>query len=174
MNGSKIIEINFCPACGSESFEPTCVKSWKCRQCGFIYFHNIAAAAAGLVEIGDKMLFIVRAHEPMKGKLDLSGGFCDHNESAQQTVSREIKEELGLDIPAGDFEYFNSYPNEYIYSGVTYSTLDMTFIARLDSLPQLNLSDEVLDIKLLGRDEIDIDTLAFRSTRNAVMDFISR
>ena len=65
----------FCPSCGSKGIFFDNIKEFKCNSCSFSYFHNVAAAAAAMLEYDGKILFIRRQREPRKGKLDLPGGF---------------------------------------------------------------------------------------------------
>jgi len=50
-----------------------------------------------LVE-GGKLLLIKRAAEPWKGQWAIPGGRIDDDESAEQCLKREMKEETGLDV----------------------------------------------------------------------------
>ena len=77
----KIFE--YCPSCKSSDIEFDDIKQFKCNACSFTYFHNVATAAAVILEYEQKILFIKRAKEPQKGKLDLPGGFIDPNETAE-------------------------------------------------------------------------------------------
>ena len=45
-----------------------------------------------------KLLLVRRAIDPWHGCWDIPGGFCDADEHPQQTVVREIREEVGLDV----------------------------------------------------------------------------
>jgi ADP-ribose pyrophosphatase YjhB (NUDIX family) len=46
----------------------------------------------------DRVLFGVRSIEPGIGLLDVPGGFINPEETAEQAVARETKEEVGVDI----------------------------------------------------------------------------
>src|SRR5208337_901997 len=87
----------FCPGCGAEGIAVRADRSILCKQCGFHFYFNAAAAVAGLIE-DDKgrLLMTVRAHDPAKGALDLPGGFVDFDETAEDALKREVKEELSL------------------------------------------------------------------------------
>jgi 8-oxo-dGTP diphosphatase len=50
-----------------------------------------------LIENG-KILLIRRAKDPFKGMWALPGGIIEDNESAEQCLVREMKEETGLDV----------------------------------------------------------------------------
>ena len=86
-----------------------------CHQCGFVYYHNIAAAVAVIFRRKDEILFTVRNIDPDKGKLDLPGGFIDPDENAEAAVCREVNEELGLQIVPNQLKYLTTQPNHYLY-----------------------------------------------------------
>ena len=88
----------YCPHCGSTDVEFPRLVRFLCHQCGFVYYHNIAAAVAVIFRRKDEILFTVRNIDPDKGKLDLPGGFIDPDENAEAAVCREVNEELGLQI----------------------------------------------------------------------------
>jgi 8-oxo-dGTP diphosphatase len=51
-----------------------------------------------IIERGGKILLITRKNEPFAGALALPGGFIEYNESAEDAIIREAKEETNLDI----------------------------------------------------------------------------
>ena len=86
---------HYCPKCGGK-FEEHNEKSYRCEQCGFVYYFNPSAATvAVIVNERDELLVCRRAKEPAKGTLDLPGGFCDMYETAEEGVAREVREETG-------------------------------------------------------------------------------
>ena len=123
----------YCPKCGSELFEEHNAKSKHCSSCGFTYYQNpCSATAAFILNSKGELLVVRRGKEPAKDTLDLPGGFVDNNESGEQGIIREIKEETGLDIK--EVEYLFSIPNIYRYSGMDIHTLDMFYLClQLDS-----------------------------------------
>ncbi len=54
-------------------------------------------AVDAIVLRGDKIVFIRRRNEPYKDMLALPGGFVEPDETVEQAVLRETKEETGLD-----------------------------------------------------------------------------
>ena len=118
----------YCPKCGSELFEEHNAKSKHCSSCGFTYYQNpCSATAAFILNSKGELLVVRRGKEPAKDTLDLPGGFVDNNESGEQGIIREIKEETGLDIK--EVEYLFSIPNIYRYSGMDIHTLDMFYLS---------------------------------------------
>ncbi len=54
-------------------------------------------AVDAIVLCGDKIVLIRRKNEPYKDRLALPGGFVERDETVEQAVVRETKEETGLD-----------------------------------------------------------------------------
>jgi len=159
----KIKPFNYCPACGSGDIFFGDMKKVGCRDCSFTYYHNVAAAVAAILQYDKKIVLIERAKEPGKGKLDLSGGFVDPNESAEEAIKREIKEELKIDLR--EPQYLGSYPNIYKYEGVIYHTCDLFFYCKIDALPTDFDKTEIEELILINPFEIPDDKIAFESVK---------
>ena len=154
---------NYCPSCGSRDISFDNIKRFRCKACSFIYFHNVAAAAAAILEYNKKIILIRRSKEPGKGKLDLPGGFADPNETAEDAVRREIGEELKINI--GMLKYVGSYPNAYEFEGVSYRTCDLFFFSEIEILPTDFDRAEIEEIVLIDPAEIPLSEIAFESTK---------
>lgn len=159
----------FCPNCQSQNFDfENCVK-FHCNDCGFVYYHNIAAAVAVILKFEDKILFTVRNVDPDKGKWDLPGGFIDPNENVQEAACREIKEELGLDLQPSDLVFVTTSPNNYLYKNVPYRTMDMFFECELFSDKiTIKAEDEIKELLWVKTSEIDLNKIGFVSIRKVI------
>jgi 8-oxo-dGTP diphosphatase len=51
----------------------------------------------GIILYDNKLVLVRRGNEPFKGRLALPGGFVEKDETVEQAVVRETKEETGLD-----------------------------------------------------------------------------
>jgi ADP-ribose pyrophosphatase YjhB (NUDIX family) len=138
-----------------------------CESCEFVFYINPSAAVAAFIqnERGD-LLVCKRGKEPVKGTLDLPGGFIDDNESAEQALNREILEELDATVTKAT--YLFSLPNEYEYSGFTLPTLDLFFACTLKSNKNLKPSDDVEDCFFIPLNEINPELFGLNSVRKAV------
>lgn len=138
-----------------------------CGDCGFEYYFNMIAAVAALI-YNDKgeLLMTYRANDPAKGKLDLPGGFVDFGEDAASALKREIKEELDLEIVSS--QYYASFPNEYLYGGMTYFTLDIIFKCEVASQESIKPADDVCGYTFLDPKGIPIERIGLQSIRNII------
>ena len=162
----------FCPRCGSERFVEHNTKAKVCRQCGFQYYHNSSAAVAGFIisSNGQELLLCTRAKNPYKATLDLTGGFVDNEETAEEAICREIKEELNLDVTKAT--YLFSLPNTYPYSDFTVHTLDLFFLVEIANIENLKCADDVSDAQFISFKNIDINAIGLSSVKKAVNKFL--
>ena len=107
-----------------------------------------------------------RAIDPHKGRLDFPGGFVEHNESAEEAITRELKEELGATVKK--LTYFGTFPNQYEFSGMTVFTLDSTFIVELESMSGLKAMDDVAGIEFIRLQDIKPEDIPFTSMKNTI------
>jgi len=162
----------FCPMCGSDNFTPQSDNLLRCAQCDFHFHVNPVVAVAGiLADATGRVLLIRRAKEPAKGKLAMPGGFVDLDETGEDALRREIKEEVNLDLR--DVKYLASFPNRYLYRGITYPVLDLFFTARIDSWDEAKALAEVDSFVVCRPAEVKPGELAFESMVRAWNSFRS-
>lgn len=163
----------YCPNCGLQNGRAETEKLFSCPDCDFRFYANPASAVGGLLrnEAGE-ILLLRRGKDPAKGKLNTPGGFVDPYESAEEGLAREIREEVGMEVTGMTF--LASFPNIYTYRGVTYHTTDMFFFCDIAEAPEFAPNDEVSEILFLPVSEIDFETIAFESTKNALRAYMRR
>lgn len=164
-------KFKYCPKCGSSHFEQNDEKSKKCRNCGFEYYMNPSGAVAAFI-LNDKGELLVerRAKEPGKGTLDLPGGFADIDETAEEAVRREVKEETGLE--ATSVEYLFSIPNVYLYSEMKIPTLDLFFRCQVSGDAEPKADDDAAECMWIPLDDIHTEQFGLRSIRAALFEFL--
>jgi ADP-ribose pyrophosphatase YjhB (NUDIX family) len=165
----------YCPSCGSENIRFEDHKAFHCPDCGFLYYHNTAAATGCVISAGGEILLLVRDKEPGKGKLDLPGGFVDPGEGAFEGLRRECREEIGWD-PGLDLTLFASFPNVYPYKNIAYNTCDFFFAVTVPGLRREDLTlepGEIAGALFVKPSELNLDDLAFDSTRRAMEAYLS-
>ena len=163
-----------CPASGKPGLSFTKGKRISCPACGFVFYLNAAAATAAIIEAGGEILLGLRGREPGKGLLDLPGGFVDPGERAEDGLVRELSEELGLAVAEGELSFLYSYANRYEYKGVLYRSCDLFFQIRLGSKPPVEAKDDVAALRWIRAADIDLNEIAFDSTRKALARYLGR
>jgi NAD+ diphosphatase len=158
--------MKFCPGCGAPGMRFDSIKKFSCGSCGWEYFHNVAAATMAVLTVGERILFTIRADDPGRGMLDLPGGFADPDETSEESLARELREELGLE--GLELTYLGSASNTYPFGGVVYKSCDSIYTAALDAIPPIRDEKEITGLELLGIDEIDPARIAFVSVRRAI------
>ena len=179
---------NFCPSCSSKKIKFEDGKVFRCPDCGYVYYHNVAAATGCLISVpspdGERLIFTVRGKDPGKGLMDMPGGFVDPGEGALDGLYRELREELNwtpLTAKSGQtkladvFKLFASFSNVYKYKGVDYNTCDLYFTVSAPGLTRDDLrlqEGEIADVLFLKPEQIDFDQFAFESTKRAVKAYL--
>lgn len=135
---------------------------------------NAAAAAGAILVCQEDILLGVRRHDPAAGKLDIIGGFIDFDETAEDGLVRELREELGLNIAPKQLAYFCSVPNHYRFDGVLYHTLDIIYTCTFETRPAVTPADDLADVVWTQPRDLDENTLAFDSSRRALKRFAAR
>ncbi len=164
-------KFGYCPKCGSKHFEVNDEKSKRCENCGFVYYLNPGAATAAFIVNGRGELLVERrGKEPAKGMLDLPGGFIDPDETAEEGVAREVKEETGLTVTSAS--YLFSVPNVYLYSGMNIRTLDFFFRCTVEEGAEPVAADDAAECFWLPRAEVRTEQFGLRSIRQALYLFL--
>ena len=159
----------FCPVCGS-ALEPRVLKITEPKRlvctntsCGFVFYLDPKIAVGTIIRAGDRIVLVKRAIEPGYGKWVFPGGYVDRGEEVTLAAVREAREEAGLDVR---LDYL---VNVYSYAGRT--PVILVYVARAVG-GCLACDDEGLEARYFDRDAIPWDELAFRSTRQALRDYI--
>jgi len=157
----------YCPHCGSSRWSIHNFKSKQCEDCGFIFYSNPSAAnVAVIINEKNELLAVRRKNEPAKGTLDLPGGFTDMEETGEQGVIREVKEETGLDVER--CEYLFSIPNLYHYSGMDIHTLDMFFRCHVKNTQDICAMDDAEEVLWIPLRDVNAADFGLQSIQKGV------
>jgi NAD+ diphosphatase len=101
------IQNKFCGKCGSKTHHKEDERALVCPICNTIIYPKIAPAIIVAIVSNDKILL---AHNSnfIGGWYSLIAGFVDVGETLEETVRREVKEEVGLDV--WNIRYYKSQP----------------------------------------------------------------
>ena len=158
----------FCPVCGGE-LESRLLKASEperlvCRLCEFVFYLDPKVAVATIVtDARGHVLLVRRAIEPGYGKWVFPGGYVDRGEEVQTAAIREAREETGAEIR------IDRLLNIYSYSGR--APVIIVFAATMTG-GCLECDDEGLETRFFDPQAIPWDELAFRSTREALREFL--
>lgn len=160
----------FCPRCGSKQFNINDERSRHCTNCNLTYYANASASTAAIITNSKgKVLLTTRAFNPAKGMLDLPGGFVDMNETAEEAIIRELKEELNINIQ--NPKYLFSLPNEYEFSGIIVHTLDIFFKIEIDDNTIIKTDDDVASAQFYDLNNVNIENIGLQSIKTAIEKF---
>jgi len=161
----------YCPWCGAKTFHAGDDNYLLCDACRKKFYINASGAVACIIENPQgEILFTRRAFEPAKGMLDLPGGFVSPDETAEDAVKREIKEELNLET--NSMQYISSSHNRYLYGGMVYFTLDLGFKCIVTDFTKMRVADDVDGYLFLPYNKIIMQEICFPSIRNILQLYL--
>jgi ADP-ribose pyrophosphatase YjhB (NUDIX family) len=164
------IAFRFCPVCG-KPLESRSLKAGEpdrlvCSGCGFVFYLDPKVAVGTIIrDERDHVVLVRRAIEPGYGKWVFPGGYVDRGEEVQAAALREAREETGLDIR------LDRLLNIYSYAGR--APVIIVYAATMVG-GCLACDDEGLEADFFAPEAIPWDALAFRSTHEALREFLTR
>jgi len=125
----------FCGRCAVPMEFSKTERALCCPKCGLIrYPHINPAVIIGIID-NDKILLTRYADRPYK-KLSLVAGYTEIGETLEDTINREVMEEVGLKVK--NIQYYKSQPWAFSES------LLMGFFAELDGLSDVKIDNKEL------------------------------
>lgn len=97
----------FCGRCGTVTVHDEKERMMRCPECGNMIFPKIAPAVIIGLTDGDRILMSQYAGRNYK-RYALIAGFVEIGETAEETVAREVMEEVGLKVK--NIRYYKSQP----------------------------------------------------------------
>mgnify|MGYP003347467308 CR=1 FL=1 len=163
-------QFKFCPVCGGEFelrlLKPSEPERLVCRSCGYVHYLDPKVAVATIVvDEEGRLLLVRRAIEPGYGKWVMPGGYVDRGEEVRAAAIREAREECGLDVRLERLIDVYSYADRAPVIIVFAATMTGGCVA---------CDDEGLEARFFEPGDIPWEELAFRSTREALRDFLGR
>jgi mutator protein MutT len=161
---------SYCPLCGGD-LELRSIKTNEpdrlvCARCGFVFYQDPKVAVGTIIRNDSNEIVLVRrAIQPGYGKWVFPGGFVDRGEAVLSAAVREAREEAGLDIR------IDHLLNVYSYAGL--APVIIVYVATMTG-GTLVCDDEGLEVRFFHRETIPWEELAFRSTHEALKEFLDR
>jgi len=155
----------YCPTCKTRLSINSNPKLIYCNNCGFTLYLSPSVCNALYVIKDDAIMLVRRKFEPLKGTWDVPGGFVDFDETIEESLIRESKEELGVEIT--NIKYITTSIDKYLYKNIRYHTLCAAYQADLVS-NNINAQDDVSDFKFFKFKEIPYDDIGFQSVKEVL------
>jgi ADP-ribose pyrophosphatase YjhB (NUDIX family) len=158
----------FCPRCGGALIAQE--ESLRCASCNNDLYINPVPCNGVIIENEKKEILLVkRKFDPFKGMWDLPGGFVRSGESFADSISREIREELGVEIEITGI--VGVYEDTYIFQELSNQTFAVIATAKIVK-GILSASDDVEKFMYFGRDVVLKQEIAFPGLRRALEDYL--
>ena len=113
----------FCGRCGAETVPGPTELAKECPRCGMLFYPRLSPAVIVLIRRGDSVL-LARSPGFPPGMYSALAGFVEPGESIEETVEREIREEVAVEIT--NVRYFGSQPWPFPNSLMIGFTADYT------------------------------------------------
>lgn len=153
----------YCGRCGSELAHDKKERMMRCDHCGNMVFPKISPAVIVGVTDGDRLLMTKYSGRIYK-KYALVAGFVEIGETIEETVKREVLEEVGVRVK--NIRYYKSQPWPFSDS------LLVGFFCDLDGSDQIVLDEtELEEAEWIHRKDIDVETDGLSLTNEMIICF---
>ena len=155
----------FCGRCGKKMDKHKVERAMQCNSCNNIVYPKISPAIMVGITNGDKIL-LTKYSKGIYKRYGLVAGFVEIGETLEQTIEREVMEEVGLKVK--NIRYHKNQPWAFSSSLLVgfYADLDGTDVVTLD---QNELSEAVW----LSREEIPDNPIKI-SLANEMIEMFSK
>ena len=154
---------HFCGRCGGPTVHDSKERMVRCTSCGNMIFPKICPAVIVAVTDNDRILLTKYAGR-MYRNYALIAGFYEAGETLEQTVEREVMEEVGLKVK--NIRYYKSQP-----WGLSGSLLS-GFFCELDGDDKITLQEDELSLGTwVKADELDLEDDGISLTREMIIKF---
>lgn len=140
----------FCGRCGAKNEHDRVERMMRCPVCNNMTFPKLfPAVIVGITRPDGKVLATRYAGRPY-ANYALVAGFCEMGETVEQTIHREVMEEVGLRVK--NLRYYKSQP------WPDSNSLLFGFFCELDGSPEIHLDENELSMaEWIERDELLTD-----------------
>ena len=153
----------FCGKCGTRLEHDKVERMMKCPKCGAMHYPKISPAVIVAVTNGDKILMTKYAGRDYK-KYALIAGFTEIGETIEDTVCREVMEEVGIHVK--NIRYYKSQPWSFT------DTILMGFYCELDGEDTITMDAHELSVaEWIQRENIPTEYDGISLTNEMIMRF---
>ncbi len=153
----------FCGRCGSPMEDSTTERALVCPQCGKVLHPKICPAVIAGIRNGNKIL-LTRYTGKASKRVALVAGYNEIGESIEQTLHREVMEEVGLRVK--NLQFYKSQP------WVLTDSLMIGFFCDLDGEDTITLQESELSMGTwVAREDLPEDTTHLSLTAEMIEQF---
>lgn len=156
-------DTQFCGKCGTRLEHDKVERMMKCPKCGAMHYPKISPAVIVAVTNRDKILMTKYAGRDYK-KYALIAGFTEIGETIEDTVRREVMEEVGIHVK--NIRYYKSQPWSFT------DTILMGFYCELDGEDTITMDAHELSVaEWIQRENIPTEYDGISLTNEMIMRF---
>lgn len=153
----------FCGRCGKPLVHSGKERMLACPECGNTVYPKISPAVIVAVTDGDRILMTKYANREYK-RYALIAGFTEVGETLEETVQREVMEEVGVRVR--NIQYYKCQPWSFSDS------LLVGFFCELDGSDRIRMDEEELSAaEWVHRDDIEVSFDGISLTNEMIMKF---
>lgn len=157
------IEHKYCGKCGNQNHRSKTERALVCNECGLTIYPKICPAVIVGILDGDRIL-LTRYAGRAYTNYALVAGFMEIGETFEETVAREVMEEVGLKVK--NIRYYKNQP-----WGFSDSIL-MGFYADVDGSTKIQMDEQELSEAIwLHRDEVTVNHKTISLTAEMIETF---
>jgi mutator protein MutT len=134
-----------------------------CSNCGYIHYQQYKVGVAAILFEEHKLLLLKRNQEPWEGYWNFPAGFLELEETPEEAVVREVKEESGFDVAVLGFHSMIDYHDDPRGNGI------VLFFRCKKMAGEFMVNQEVSDCKFFSLDEIP-ERIASTSHRQMIAE----
>lgn len=154
----------FCGRCGRSMSMDHEERMMRCEHCGNLVYPKICPGVIVAVTNGNRLLLTKYANRPGAVNYALVAGFTEIGETLEETVEREVMEEVGLRVK--NIRYYKSQPWSFS------STLLCGFFCEVDGDTSITLDHRELAVgEWFEREDIPLEDDGVSLTREMIGRF---
>lgn len=153
----------YCGSCGGKLVHDTKERMMKCPACNLMHYPKLSPAVIIAITDGDRIVMTKYAGREYKNYA-LVAGYTELGETLEETVKREVLEEVGLHVK--NIQYYKSQPWSFT------DTLLVGFFCELDGSDQIKMDEEELAVaEWVKRDDIEVTFDDISLTNEMIVKF---
>lgn len=138
---------NYCGCCGAAMKKSTTERAFVCTECGNTVYPRISPAVTIAITDGDRIVLAKSAYGTFR-KFALVAGYVEIGETLEETVHREVMEEVGLEVK--NVRYYKSQP------WASSDAMMIGFVCELDGDDTIHIQEsELSEARWFYRHEIE-------------------